>query len=77
MTDVHALGKILVVAGGLICIGGMLLLLWEKIPFLGKLPGDLTFKSGNTHVYVPLASSIVVSLVVSALVWFVSHILKK
>lgn len=48
------LGVILIVAGILISIGG-------KIPFMGNLPGDIHFKSGNTEIYFPWVTCLLIS----------------
>lgn len=50
-------GLLLVVVGGVLVVGGRL--------GLGRLPGDLRFGSGGTRVYVPLASSLLVSVVLT------------
>lgn len=61
------LGKILIVVGVMTVIIGVVLLFVDKIPFLGKLPGDLSFTKGNVHVYVPLATMILISLLLTVL----------
>jgi len=59
------LGLILVVAG----------LLWPYIDKLGlgRLPGDLTFTRGNTTLYVPIMTSIVLSVLLSAVLWLIGR----
>ncbi|HEY8678814.1 MAG TPA: DUF2905 domain-containing protein [Candidatus Dormibacteraeota bacterium] len=59
------IGKLLVVIGGLIAIVGLFFIVGGRIPFLGRLPGDVSFSRGNTHVYFPLATGILVSLVLT------------
>lgn len=70
MEDVNVADSIarwLVIAGlGLIVIGGLVWLLGRFID-LGQLPGDFSWTSGNVRVYVPLATMIVVSLVLTLL----------
>ena len=58
-------GKVLVVVGGLIVLFGLLLMVGGRIPFLGRLPGDISFTRGNTHVYIPLMSGIVISVILT------------
>ncbi|MDQ6710759.1 MAG: DUF2905 domain-containing protein [Candidatus Dormibacteraeota bacterium] len=60
-------GKLLIVVGGLILVAGLFLVAGWRIPFLGRLPGDLSFSRGNTHVYIPLASGIVISVILTVL----------
>ena len=60
-------GKMLVIFG-LVLVGlGLILLIGPKIPWLGKLPGDITIKKENFTLYFPLASSIVISVLLTIL----------
>ncbi len=68
------LGKLLIILG-LITIGlGILFLFWGKIPYFGKLPGDIVIKKGNFVFYFPITTSIVVSVVLSLILYFISKI---
>jgi uncharacterized protein HemY len=58
------MGKVLVV-GGLV-IAGIGLLMLAGIPF-GRLPGDIVIRRGNASFYFPLATSIVVSIILTVL----------
>jgi hypothetical protein len=58
-----ALGVLLVLVGLLASAGGL--------SWFGRLPGDLRLERGNVRVYAPLASMLVVSLALSAIVWVV------
>ncbi|APH04253.1 DUF2905 domain-containing protein [Bacillus weihaiensis] len=49
----------------LMIIGGTLLLIGFFMQFIGKLPGDLMFKKGNTTVFFPIVTCIVISIVLS------------
>ena len=71
MTD---LGKVLVVVGGLLVLAGVVVVLVGKsgLP-LGKLPGDIVYRGKNTTVYFPLATSVLVSLVLSVVLYLVSR----
>lgn len=63
-------GKILLV-GGLVLAGvGLLLLLSGKIGWIGKLPGDITVRRENFTFYFPLATCLLISIVLSLLFWF-------
>lgn len=64
------IGKILIVTGLVIAGLGVLLLLGGKIGWLGRLPGDFTFRKGNATFYFPLATSLIVSALLSLLFWF-------
>jgi hypothetical protein len=64
------LGKLLLVLGGVIILVGAALLLAGRfnVP-LGRLPGDIVYRGKNTVFYFPLATCIVISLVLSILFW--------
>ncbi len=71
MTD---LGKFLLVLGGVIIVVGTVLLLAGRFNLpLGKLPGDIVYRGKNTVFYFPLATSILISLVLSLLFWLFSR----
>lgn len=59
------LGKLLLFAGLALAGVGALLWLAPQIPWLGKLPGDLRFERPGLRIHVPLASSILISLVLT------------
>lgn len=60
------IGKWLVIGGvGLAIVGA---LVWMGVP-LGKLPGDIHVKGERTQIYIPITTSIVLSVVVSLILW--------
>ena len=63
------LGKSLIILGLVIAAIGGLLTLSGKIPWLGRLPGDIFIKRDNFSFYFPLATSILISLILSLLLW--------
>jgi thiosulfate reductase cytochrome b subunit len=63
------IGKILVLIGLVLVVAGLLFMLSDKVPWLGRLPGDITIKRDNFTFYFPLATSIVISLILSLLFW--------
>jgi ribose/xylose/arabinose/galactoside ABC-type transport system permease subunit len=68
------LGKFLLVLGGVILVVGAMLLLAGRFNLpLGKLPGDIVYRGKNTVFYFPLATSILISLVLSLLFWLFSR----
>lgn len=64
--DLSGLGKILVVAGIVLVVFGVAFVLAGR-GIIPRLPGDLVFGKGNTRVYVPLGTSIVLSVVLTIL----------
>jgi uncharacterized membrane protein YkgB len=62
-----ALGKMLILLGVVIIIVGLLLLVGEKIPWIGRLPGDIIIRKKNFTFYFPLATSILISIILTLL----------
>jgi hypothetical protein len=60
------LGRGLVIAGVVIIVLGLALMFADRVPFVGRLPGDITVQGDGWTVYAPIATSIVVSLVLTA-----------
>ncbi len=63
--EIQSLGKIILVMGIFLVVFGSLILLSPKIPFIGRLPGDILIKRDNFTFFFPLASSIVISLIIT------------
>lgn len=63
------LGKTLMVLGLVIALIGLLLTLAGRIPWLGRLPGDIYVKREHFTFYFPLATCILVSVVLSFILW--------
>jgi len=62
-----AIGKMLILLGVFIILMGLLLLLGEKIPWIGRLPGDIIVRKKNFTFYFPLATSILISIILTLL----------
>jgi hypothetical protein len=70
MSDgVQQIGKLILVAGVVFLIVGALFMLAGKIPWIGKLPGDFTIQRRNFTFYFPLATSILISIILTFLFW--------
>lgn len=61
------LGKTLLLIGVIVVAAGLLLMVSPKIPWLGHLPGDIFIKKQNVHVYIPIATSILLSVLLTLL----------
>jgi len=61
------LGRVLIVAGVIAVLAGVVLMLAPRIPFLGRLPGDIVVQRGPLTLYAPLMTSLVLSVVVTLL----------
>ena len=65
-------GKLLIGLGAVLIIVGIILILSPKIPYLGRLPGDIFIQRKNFTFYFPLATSLIISILISLLLWFFS-----
>jgi hypothetical protein len=63
------LGKMLILLGIVIILIGLGLLFAQKIPYIGRLPGDIYVKKDNFTFYFPLGTCIVISVVLSFIFW--------
>jgi DUF2905 family protein len=63
------LGRALVVIGAVLLVLGLVLTFAGRVPFLGRLPGDIVYRRGNFTLFFPLATSIVLSLLLTGLLW--------
>ena len=61
------IGKLLIIVGGFILVVGLFLSLGLRIPYLGKLPGDISVDRGNVHFYFPIVTGLLLSLVLTLL----------
>jgi len=68
-------GKLLIILGIIIASVGGLLLLFRNvdIPFIGKLPGDIIIERKNYTVYFPIATGILLSIILSLILYFISR----
>jgi Protein of unknown function (DUF2905) len=69
----NGVGKLLIVLGGLLIIAGAALVLIGKIPWLGRLPGDIYIERRNFTFVFPLATSILVSVILSLVLYLLSR----
>ena len=72
-SELQPFGKALLFLG-LILSGLGLMLLWGlKLPWLGRLPGDIAIRKDGFSLYFPLTSSLLVSVLVSIVLWVISR----
>jgi len=63
-------GRFLIIAGSILLAAGVLISFSPKLPtWLGRLPGDITFRRGNFSFYFPLATSLLLSAIMSLIIW--------
>ncbi len=73
MVGFGPLGKMLILLGVFIILIGVFLLVGERIPWLGRLPGDIIIKKKNFTFYFPLATSIIISIILTLIFTFLSR----
>ena len=67
------LGRVLILFGIIFIVIGGFFVFSGKIPWLGRLPGDILVERKNFSFYFPLATSLLLSLLISAILWFLSR----
>ena len=72
--DLRESGRTLLIFGGILVLVGAFFYFGGKLPFrLGKLPGDISYKSEHTAFYFPVVTCLVLSLALSAILWLIKH----
>ncbi len=79
MEGLQGFGKTLIIIGVIIVVIGALLMISEKVnfPLFGKLPGDIHIKGKNFQIYFPIATSIVLSVLLTLILYAISYFSKK
>jgi hypothetical protein len=67
MSPFGSLGRVLIIFGGCLVLAGLLILVAPRIPWIGRLPGDIIVRKKNFTFYFPLATSIVLSVLLTVL----------
>jgi hypothetical protein len=65
------MAKAIILIGAVIVAIGLVMLLFQKTPFPGKLPGDILIKRENFTFYFPLATSIIISIIISLILYLI------
>ncbi|MBN1622683.1 MAG: DUF2905 domain-containing protein [Endomicrobiales bacterium] len=63
------IGKVLIIIGAVLIVLGIVIIFFNRIPLIGKLPGDIYIKKENYTFYFPLTTCILVSIVLSLVFW--------
>lgn len=75
MDPLREIGRTLLILGGALVVVGALLLFAGRLPFrIGRLPGDIAWQGKHGAVYFPIVTCIVLSVILSVVFWFVSHL---
>lgn len=71
--EVQPLGRTLLLMGLLLSAIGAMLLWGPRVPWLGRLPGDIAIRREHFSFYFPLATSLLLSLVLSVVLWLIGR----
>lgn len=71
---VTALGRVLIAIGAILVVVGLLLTLGARLPFrIGRLPGDIIIRGKHSVFYFPLATCLLLSLLLSLVMWLIGR----
>ncbi|MDI6729389.1 MAG: DUF2905 domain-containing protein [Thermodesulfovibrionales bacterium] len=73
MDGIQHIGKFLIIMGVVIAAIGGLLMFSGKIPWLGRLPGDIVIQRKDFTFYFPLATSILISILLTIIFWIIGR----
>lgn len=65
------IGKLLLIFGGILVLFGLFFTFGGKIPYLGKLPGDIVIHRGNFHFYFPITTCLLISAILTFIFWII------
>jgi len=77
MANFSDLGRRRLIAGGAIVLLGLVLLLVGRIPFFGRLPGDISIQRGNMTFFFPIVACLVLSVVLTVVVNLLLLLLRR
>jgi len=73
MPGLGSFGRLLVISGMVLVMVGLLFMFSGKMPWLGRLPGDIYIKKKSITFYFPLGTSILLSIILSFILWLINR----
>ncbi len=67
------IGRLLILVGGVLLVAGIVLVLGDRVPFVGRLPGDIRIERVGVVILIPLGTMLVVSVVLSLVLGIVGR----
>ena len=67
------MGRLLIILGVLFIVAGIVVTYYDKIPFLGKLPGDIRVERENFKLYFPITTSVLLSVLISLILYLINR----
>jgi hypothetical protein len=77
MPDISTFGRWLIIAGVGLTLFGLLILLLGKVPFFGRLPGDIRIQGERFSCFVPIVSSLILSIILTIVLNVVVRLLNR
>lgn len=71
--DLHSIGRLLLILGIITAVLGGLIMLAGKVPWAGRLPGDIVIHKKNFTFYFPVVTSIIISIIISIILWLIGR----
>jgi hypothetical protein len=68
------MAKVMILIGAILIAVGLVILFFPRLPFVGKLPGDILVKKEHFTFYFPLATSIVISIIISLVLYLINKL---
>ena len=65
--DIQGTGRILLLSGACLLFLGLLLIFWQRLPFLERLPGDIFLQKDGFRFFLPLITCIIISIVLTVI----------
>jgi hypothetical protein len=66
------MAKVMILIGAVLIAVGLVILFFPRLPFVGKLPGDILVKKEHFTFYFPLATSIIISIIISLVLYIIN-----
>ena len=64
----NTLGKLMITAGGIIVLAGLILVFADKLPFIWKIPGDIYLKGKSFSFFLPIVTCLILSIVLTVII---------
>ena len=77
MSGFEGISRIIIIIGTIMVVLGLILALGERIPFLGKLPGDILIKKDGISFYFPVVTFLLLSAVLTLIINFIWRFIGK
>lgn len=77
MVGLDAIGKTLLVVGGFLAVVGLILVFAGRIPFLGRLPGDIVVQRGSFSLYFPIVTFLILSIALTIVLNIILRLLNR